>query len=314
MAPDLSSKLARRLIESSGFRTIRRKIMEAEARSEETFTKHQAKVASVNLMSLEDLRTRAKQAPSVDTFFILGSGASIENLTAANFDEIAQQVSVGINNWGVHSFIPDIYALESVPAAGDGRGFSRALGLLSRKEVVNRRPSILVLKPRTENEIMELKILPSELRQQVSFYGRIAPATRLEGNLRQEISDYFSHVATKHPSVVLDSGASIIRMINVGILLGFRKIVLLGVDLNGSPYFWEKNSTYFSNMSGPQPITNQPAGTHETALQLSRAFDVVTFVRSLSRFFSEELDGALFVGSSGSRLADFLPVTDWRNG
>jgi len=285
--------------------------MQSEARREESFTLRQANFASVGILSPSELRNKVKKSSSADTFFVLGSGASVADLTPANFEEISRQVSVGINNWGVHDFIPDMYSLESVPKVGDGRGLSRALELLSREDVLNRRPLILVLKPRTERELVELVNVPAVLRENLSFYGRIGPATRLASNLRDDISDYFSYVNTRFPSVLLDSGASVIRMINLGILLGFRKIVLLGVDLNGSPYFWEKNTAYSSDLAREIPISHHPAGAHETTLQSSRAFDVVTFVRVLSQYFAEELDGEILVGSSYSRLAEFLPVVSW---
>ena len=311
MGPPSSPSFFRPILEHSASKTIRSKIMERDARRESSFTLGQAEIASVPLLSLDRVRSKLGSDSGADTLYILGSGASIGDLTSAHFDHIAKHSSVGINNWGVHPFVPDVYSFESVPWVGDGQDFPRAMGLLDRGDIRSRRPEILVLRPKTPSEIDKISVLPHELRTSVSFYGRVTPATRERRNLAGDIAGYFAHIVPRYPSVVLDSGASVVRMTVLGILLGFRRIVLAGVDLNGSPYFWERNAEYLSELAGPPPVNNQVTSTHETASSSNRPFDVITMLRALGDFFQTEKGGRLLVTSPDSALAEFLPVETW---
>jgi len=286
-------------------------VMDRDARREVSFTLRQAEIASVPLLSHDRLRRKLGLDSRTDTFYILGSGASIEDLTKEHFDHIANHASVGINNWGVHPFVPDVYSFESVPWVGDGQDFRRAMGLLRRGDIRSRRPEILILRPKTPSEIENISILPDELRASVSFYGRVTPATRELRNLAGDVAAYFAQAVKRHPSVVLDSGASVIRMTVLGILLGFRRIVLAGVDLNGSPYFWERNPKYLFDSASPPPVNNQVANTHETTSSVNRPFDAITMLTALDVFFRTKRRGQLLVSSADSALAEFLPVETW---
>jgi hypothetical protein len=306
-----AATFVRPLLELPVSRPVRSRIMATEAQRELAFVKRQAAIASLPLLSTERLSRKLESKSEAETFYVLGSGSSIEDLTEAHFDQIAGQASVGINNWGVHPFIPDIYSLESVPWVGDGEDFVRAMRLLDRSDIVSRRPEILILRPKTASEIDQIIQLPSSLRNSVSFYGRITPATRHSGNLGGDMSEFFANIAPRCPSLVLDSGASVVRMVVLGILLGFRRIVLAGVDLNGSPYFWESNPTYLQGLTSSPPVNNQVLARHETASTSNRPFDVITMLSALGRYFHTQRGGQLLVTSPHSALAQFLPLETW---
>ena len=289
-------------------------VMDSDARRESIFTVRQAGAAGITTLSVDRLSSKVGPNSRAGTFYILGSGASIEQLTSSDFREIARNTSVGINNWGVHPFVPNIYSLESVPWVGDGRDFPRAIQLLNRPDILLRKPDVLILRPKTAEEIGELRVLPKILRDSVSFYGRVMPATRDSRNLVGDIAQFFSHVAPRSPSVLMDSGASVVRMVVLGVLLGFRRIALAGVDLNGSPYFWEKNPEYLTGLGTATPVNNQTTPTHETTSQSNRAFDVVSMLRAFDTFLQTEFGGKLLVTSSESALAEFFPVETWGRG
>jgi len=308
-----ATHVARKLLEGPSGSPLRRYIMAREARQERTFVRAQAARAGVKSFSLDEASPLLGPSSEIDTFFVLGSGASIEELSPENFDEIALQRSIGINNWAIHPFVPDGFSFESVPQVGDGRDLPRALQLLGRRDILEKQPSILVLRPGTREGLLNLRHTPQALASKIRFYGRVTPATRMEGNLARDIESFFRHVSSRQSEIVIDSGASVVRMVTLGILLGFRRIVLAGVDLNGSPYFWEKNPTYLEGLSGPLPVNNQPSGFHETTRTGSRPFSVVTMVKALADYFRSEHDGQLLVSSKNSVLSEFLPVSSWNS-
>lgn len=311
MARSLLTSVLRPMLEISTSQILRSRIMDKESNNEEIFTVQQAEAFLLRHFSSRDFRRKLGPKSAAKTFYVLGSGASIEDITNVQFDHIGAQASVGINNWGLHPFVPDMYSLESVPWIGDGKDFSRAMQFLDREDIRLRQPEILILRPKTASEVHQISVLPPELKASVSFYGRVTPSTREAKNLGGDIKYFFSHIAPRYPSVVMDSGASVVRMVVIGMLLGFRRIVLTGVDLNGSPYFWEKNPEYLFNLTSPPPVNNQLSFAHETTSSSNRPFDVITMLRALDNFFRTEREGQLLVTSRHSALAEFLPLETW---
>jgi hypothetical protein len=302
---------ARALGELPSAARARRRIMRGEAAAEQKFVEVQAVVGRAKSLSPSLLNQVVRPKLAADTFFILGSGASIEELTPQHFEEIGRQRSVGINNWPVHPFVPDFYSFESVPGVGDGQDFPRALQMLSREDIVRAKPGILVLRPKTKPEIDNLRLVPEALKDNIMFHGRITPATRRPSNLVQDLRGFFGTVAMSHPSVMIDSGASVVRMASLAISLGFRNIVFAGVDLTNSQYFWEKNPAYLKGLKSSPPVNNQKTASHETLSKNTRPFSVIDMVRGLSEYLTNDMGGKVLVTSKESALAEFLDVYRW---
>ena len=233
-------RFVRANFESAWARWLRTAVTLREARAEHAFVSAQAKRSGLQPYEPRVVDSLLESKQQADTLFVLGSGASIRDLTPANFDEIRVQRSVGINNWGIHPFVPDFYAMESVPWVGDGKDFSRALGLLGREDIIAARPPLLVLRPPGGRELPEIAQLPRQLIDRVFYYGRVTPSTRQVGNLEGDVRRVLAPLISRHPGVFLDSGASVVRMVGVALSLGLKRVVLTGVDLNNTEYFWEK--------------------------------------------------------------------------
>ena len=307
----IAKSALRIVLEGSWGAFFRRAIMCRETKGERLFVAAQAKKASTVPLSREGLASLLEDKPSAKTFFVLGSGASINRLSAANFEEIGANRSVGINTWPIHSFIPDFYSFECVSWIGDGLDFSRSLGLLHRKDVQKARPPLVVLRLKTEFELEQLAGLPEEFKDRLFFYGRVAPATREVSNLVADLEFLLKSFSRRGPFVVADSGSSIVRMVALGISMGYREIVLTGVDLNNAPYFWQENSEYDAARSRFPIFSRQVGATHETLERGHRPFIVTEMVSALAEVIDSRYDGKLFVSTGESTLADFLPVYPW---
>ena len=291
---------------------FRQSIMRSEIRRERIFVAAQAEKASTVALTEEGLSSLLKEKPSADTFFVLGSGASINRLSPDNFEEIGANRSVGINTWPIHSFIPDFYSFECVPWIGDGLDFSRSLGLLYREDVRKVKPPLVVLRLKTAFEVEQLAELPEEFEDRLFFYGRVSPATREVSNLVADLEFLLRSSMQLEPVVVADSGSSIVRMVALGIAMGYRKIVLTGVDLNNAPYFWQENSRYDEIRSRFPVFSRQVGATHETLERGRRPFIVTEMVSALAEIIDSRFQGTLFVSSVESTLADLLPLYPWR--
>ena len=290
------------------FSPLRRHIMLQEALAEDRFVKEAAKNHAMPSFNLEKMKDRLKEKRK-KVFYILGSGSSVEDLSRADFDIISGGVSVGVNAWALHYFVPDIYAFEPVPDRGSDH--YSTMRLLDRKDVLSREPTIMFLKPRTPVEQEQLKMIPNGLRQAAMLYGRFQPYTRQSRNLSGDLQ--MAHfVKMMNLSVLPDSGASIFRMAFMGILLGYPRVVLVGVDLNNVDYFWQKNPAHLVRNGLVQFESGQLGRTHETLSNKTRAFGIVDSMSNLAEF-ARSLGTSLEVASSRSLLAKFLPVYDWTN-
>lgn len=304
-------KVVRLLVESRVASPIRSNIVFRETRAENAIVAHKASYAGVRVFSPRSFSESMTMKPNADTFFILGSGASIGDLTPANFEEISRQRSVGINNWGIHPFVPDIYSLDSVPWVGDGANFRRSLDLLHRGDIIAAQPQILLVRLNNEDEVRQIETLPAELRKSVHYYGRVMPATRRVSNLPEELRKVVGFLESEYPGVVLDSGASVVRMVGIALALGFRNIVFAGVDLNNTNYFWEGPNFSHDGPADSLPVNNQTGDEHETTKTSIRPFSVLDVLRAFSAVISRDFGGQLYVSAPQSALADFLPLYPW---
>lgn len=305
------SAAARNFVDGPRGEPFRGLIMASEARAESAVVRSQAEKTSTSALDWRNLPAFLEAKPEAETFFVLGSGSSIEELSPSNFLEIGRNRSVGINNWPVHSFVPDFFSFESVPWVGDGLDLPRALQLLARKDIVERQPPLLVLRPKTEAELGFLDVVPPELRRKTFLYGKISPATRVAKNLKDDFGVFFSTTVHRNPSVLMDSGASVVRMAILGILLGYKNITFAGVDLKNTKYFWEKNPAHLKNLVAPGPVNNQSGSVHETLSTASRPFPVDEIIGRLSEYVAGTLGGRVAVTSTQSALSQFLEPHPW---
>lgn len=244
-------------------------------------------------------------------FFILGSGASIESLSNENFTTIAAHVSVGINTWPLHKFVPSFYAYETVPETDSD--YSQVLRLLTRPDIVSAAPSLLILRPKTELEERQLDQLPPEIRSKTYFYGRISPFTRARKLLGRDMNFLDFLASNVFRSLVIDSGASVVRMASLGLLMGFKHLVFVGVDLNNTEYFWERNPAYIT-ANGLSSFVNRQTNTqHETLSATNRPFPVDEMLQALTVHAKKKYGATLYATSEKSALADFLPVFEWHS-
>ena len=276
-----------------------------EARFVEAQRKLAGLMASTEGMIIQELRSRAEE-----TFFILGSGSSVEDDAANRFRIISQGVSVGINAWVLHDFVPTMYSFEPVPSRESDH--YKTLSVLNRPEVLSAMPAILVLRPRTNPEIEQIHQLDEPLLARTTLYGRVAVPTRALRHLPRDTAVALRHLAGSMPSVVtMDSGASIVRMTSLAFQLGFRKIVYVGVDLNHTEYFWERNPSYLQRRGIASFESGQTGSHHETLNADTRPFPVTDVIRGISDGLGVEAGLQLYSGSPGSELARFLPVFPW---
>lgn len=256
------------------------------------FAVHQYGWSPLSGHALDEIR-REKQA---NQLYLLGSGSSVNQIPLTMWQEIRDQVSIGINHWTLHEFIPDIYAVETVP---DNRRTTLSpsypleinhlnhLKVLDRPAIYESSVSIWCLAPRSHGENVQLLNIPRNLASRTYVYYRFTPVTRKLSNLSKDLKKAIQGLNSQDSCFVLpDSGASLIRLMILGLVSGFREVVLVGVDLSTS-YFWQEQGA--SIIDGRFELFEQPmkGDHHETLSKTHRPFSVVEMVQALKELYEE---------------------------
>lgn len=259
----------------------------------------------------------AKELPNKNgNFFILGSGASVNELTAEQFQEIKEGYSIGLNLWVLHDFVPDAYSFEFI--GGDA---SKKLHVIERKlselGKVGHLP-ILLFKSSLllDGGHSQIKI-PKNMESKVRLYSTARLPFWNESGMSKVLSKVLSQtwLSRLPKGIIYEKKASIERLTYLAIMAGFKNIIYVGVDLNSTKYFWDEFPEYFQRYGLTSLESGQPKGTtHLTEIssnnvpvsKIIETINEISYTIKIPRF-------RLWATHKSSRLADFLPLFPWES-
>lgn len=250
---------------------------------------------------------------AAQTFYILGSGASVNDLTESQWSEISEGYSVGLNSWAFHPFLPSSYALESPREARLAEQRSAIEKGLSRASVIEKKPPILYFRNNSFVHVGGSVQIPSELHNSVRLYGRtqFPPVSSshlvllLEAFLRRDVG------FARRNCLLLDNGSTVIRLIHFALRAGFRKVVLLGVDLGERQYFFEENPEIPEQAGVEAPSMGAVPAEHPTLLPGSRTAGFLSFLSKLSVAAADIYGARVETGSDARVWQHWLPRHPW---
>jgi len=307
--------MVRRIYESGWLAGFRRAHFEQHVRRELHQTQSVVQALSLNLLTKDALA--ALRGWEKKTLFILGSGASVNRLTEAHFAAVQRGFSIGMNAWVSHDFVPDAYSFEAdsslAPASLEIRTMSKAL---SRRALSHPETILLLLRPKRPELVHRMVEVPEGLKRRAFMYGRHNLLTRTDAALRKDLGPIVANrFENFHNSpVLIDNGASVVRMIEIGLFAGFREIVLLGIDLNSSPYFWEAPDAPapYKKMRG---LYHRPENIeHDTLETFDRPYSNLFFIEELARGAEHVFGACVYIGTEGSSLSGKIRDYDWNMG
>lgn len=236
-----------------------------------------------------------------DTLYVLGSGASLAELRPELLQEMSANTTMSLNYTILQSFIPvDFHVIRELGAANDvviDLGLSdleKFGGLVAANECYQE--AVFLVQGGyyawAANLLIGSCLLPKGTR--VFRYRNCAlPGFRPLGS---------SFASVTH-------GASTITdCINFGYLLGFRKIVLCGVDLYDRRYFWHVDGASYIPLPG---ITDAQVGEYGGSGDLAARHRVAGRLLGQIAQWRRELDTLgveLCVQNPRSLLVEVLPV------
>jgi hypothetical protein len=215
-----------------------------------------------------------------DTLFVLGSGGSINQISAPEWAAIGKADTVGLNFWLLHDFVPKAYVFEPPKDPVDRAAILNNLKARS----ADYRDTLLFMK---DGERFREDDLNDFLDEVVRATGpRIVMAWDWE--LREETLEGFTaqikrldrHGMLTSPRMPFPrKRASIFYIVLMALRAGYRRIVLCGVDLNQSPYFYENRRGELQARGLQVPEPPPPSDTHITD---DPSYGTITITSSLA--------------------------------
>jgi hypothetical protein len=175
-----------------------------------------------------------------DTLFILASGASINQISLARWQIIRRHDSIGFNFWPVHPFVPTLYFVEAIEEEHP-YGMFEPLCRIARKRA---RDYAGVTKVVTElrnafpsGRFASLYEIPGAWHVLRTFPVAASTDDEFANGLRYLRRKGLFEPGSRIGSV-FKQASTLTSLIALAIRMQYRRIVLCGVDLNDSRYFY----------------------------------------------------------------------------
>jgi hypothetical protein len=283
----------------------------AEAEVKNVFFKLHARFRGYKL--IDNYKDSKKKS---DTIFILGSGESINDLTSAQWDLIKSKNILGLNYSFVHDVIPDYHLMEMIPL----------------KEMQDFFCEVTQKKYQDVDMFFQYKhVLKSDfnLKQYSHQQNILVHVPHLYPTIYPEVLElYFRNLLKKRKlelSDLVHHNSHIGCAVMFAQILGYKHIVMLGIDLNGGDYFTSSklvSTAYPSNenynkinalrtkhfestqeyMNSIHPTIDEKLMKERGGLSMDEYFEIY------SKVFFDNTNVTLYSGSNRSKLSEFLPV------
>ncbi len=260
--------------------------------------------ASKNKIKLIDSCFKKKHsAKPNEVFFILGSSESINSITNKQWNFISSNRSIALNNWMTHSHIPNFYMMEGLPINQKGyENYYKSLQVwrdIHVKNYLNSNSEVIML----AKDFRKTYFSPDFISLLDGGMGFGIPKFNIPGrtNNSQRLAVELMKKLRIHRKTFFFTKASITLAISLGYMLGFKRIVLCGVDLLNNTYFWE-DPNYKKNQIIPPPPLGPSQEIHSTVDHTLHPVTVDKSMYAINEIFLKNDNVQLNVLNKSSRL------------
>lgn len=214
-----------------------------------------------------------------DRIFILGSGSSINSISKEKWEHIERHDSVGLNRWPVHDFVPTYHVFEMhsnwFPPSDDpgmvkfGKEF---IDMLDKRKGAYSNTATILKDTTSLANTDAVDHIPSWLKNRLitsrdSEFKRFVDweSTSKKNRLLLAYLYNSGYFDQGNIDVLYRKRGSISYLIHLSVVLGYDSIVLCGVDMIDSNYFFESPEYTESNIPIPKiRTTNKDESKHRT--------------------------------------------------
>jgi hypothetical protein len=236
----------------------------------------------------------------------LGSGSSINEITADRWQAIARHDTLALNFWVLHPFVPNFYFFESIERIAYPEAARVMLDWFARRAEDYRDTVKAAMEVHRPSRQM-VEDLPSAFRNH--SYGALsipAPARNqreLEHALRYLANEGLFD-AERNYSRLLKYASSITTALTLAAKLRYRKVVLCGVDLRHQCYFFQDQELFPETANLTFVPRSEP---HETSVALEWRLPLPEVLPVLKRTILEPAGTELYVENPSSALYPSVP-------
>lgn len=245
-----------------------------------------------------------------DTLFVLGSGSSIHSLHDENFAFMSRHNTLGINYWMAHPFVPSmlLFYLGTVNDYAESHERFRQLFPDRASDYEN---VVKILMDFNHFHLDFFDEFPASMKANLYIAERFSSFARNEGELSQSIRKLSARnlFRSSNEDRLYKYCASLSTALAIGVRMGVSKIVLCGVDLKDSRYFYH-DPVQFPNLQNPSWIPHVDiADPHMTAQRISpRMLNIVQIINVMNRELLIKNGIELFIQHRDSALFPMLPI------
>lgn len=237
------------------------------------------------------------------TLFILGSGASINRMTSAQWDRIRAHDSMGVSFWPLHEFVPTYLCLEGPPP-------DRADALYGLLEARADEYAGVPIITKGGAQRFEKDRFPPALRPNLYYSRQMVVPGRSEAEFRRSLR-WLMALRLLDPGRELDevpmTRSSLTYTLFIAAAMGYRTIVLCGIDLKSTGYFYAEKGAPGVKHPELVPHTGQAGPVHLTFDPTQHPLTIDKVVRAVRDEVFEPRGVELYIGSRESALYPDLP-------
>lgn len=243
---------------------------------------------------------------SSDTLFVLGSGPSINQISSSRWQVISRHDTVGFNWWLYHAFVPKFYFFESIDKDVWPEAFDSFLELAKRR-AAEYASTVKVAMEIHRAGTQTFEHLPAAFKQNLFAAHKVEAPARTEAELTRALGHLKGRgafQATGRFSYLVKYAASLTSIMVFGLKLGYKRIVLCGIDLKIANYFFQDRRFYPESWEPPVTVTT---GKHDTDVPLTWRLPVSHVVAAFKRELLGPAGVELYIESRESALWPTLP-------
>jgi hypothetical protein len=238
------------------------------------------------------IQDELKKYKTSDICFVLGSGSSINEITTKQWEIISKYDTIGINSWVYHDFVPSFYYIELKNSGNERSDIKSFKYHYDKKKHLYTNTKFISIDKWFDN-------LQSILEDHEFIYG-------VAYNKRQNCDCEYG----MDPKRLTHScGASLSLIIELLYKMKYTKIVLLGVDLYNSGYFWTGNNSIQNTLIQSNKNKNFDEN-HST-------YGMIDFVVEFNKKYMKTLNRVkrgIYIGTKNSALYKMVPYFDLDSG
>jgi len=259
--------------------------------------------------------SQIKSMKKSDTLFILGTGSSILDLSFEQFLKISKHDSLGLNFFLLHEFVPNFISLELSDNPIKKSNLYKNLSLISLRKNQLKNSRFIIRDVTIENLLTKKyeDYIPKVFLKKTTLFSRFNLFGRNEKIFDLYLKIIILFKFDKLHYSLLSKRSSVISCIDFAKKLGYRKIVLMGIDLSNCDYFYDQKDNYKKRFPLAFPEKLQSGKVHATHDESINFATTQFIIRQFNKkiFLDKKIE--IFVGTKKSALYPDLKLFDWNS-